>query len=139
MKLYLCRKKPDNCFNEWIYFHENIDNLDNFIDEKELTELFVDNCLGKFEIAQLDKVIDNWLSKLGVGGTITIQDTDCYLVSKLFCRGFITLLDFNDYLMSNKCAVSLVEMESMFRHKGLKIIYKKIYNDFLFQIKAERI
>lgn len=116
-----------------------VDNLDEFIDDGELTHLVVDYCLSRFPIDKYNSLIDHWIKKLGNGGTLEIWDMDIRILCKLFSKDIVSLIDFNKYIATNESAITIVEIEKLLRAKGFKIVDKCIYNRCAFKIKAEKL
>lgn len=140
MKLYLSYMEKFNKKADFILFCQqdhNVSNLDEYIDNGELDELYVDNCLSKFAIEDFEKIINNWLSKLHKTATITIDDVDARLIAKNFLKNTSNILEFSNFICHNKSAVTIFELESFLRNKGLKILEKNI-DGFRFKIKAEK-
>lgn len=141
MKLHLTfddNSKIDK-FLTFKHKHNRVDNLDEFIDNGELDELVVDNCLTKFTIEEFDKIFDNWAGKVCVGGIIHIWDIDAKVLCKLFVKDIVNLINFNKFVDSNRSAITLLELEKLLRLKGFKILEKEFLNHFSFKIKAEKL
>lgn len=119
--------------------HNRVDNLDEFIDDGEIEELVADNCLTKFTLEEFDAIVDNWTRKLCVGGILSIWDIDIKILSKLFIKDILNLIDYNKFFVVNKSGITILELEKMLRLKGFKILEKQFYNHCGFKIKAEKL
>lgn len=140
MKLYLSYVEQFGQKPNYIVFNQqnqNISNLDEYIDNGELDELYVDHCLSKFHLEDFDKILTNWLSKLQIKGTIIIEDVDARIIAKNFLKNAVGALEFSNFVCHNKSAVTIFELESFLRNKNFRILEKSI-NGFMFKIKAEK-
>lgn len=142
MKLHISsdvNTQPQKGFVLFKYNLDKIDNLDEFIDDGELEELVVDDCLTKFPISRFEEIINNWTRKLCIGGVLSIWDVDIRILCKLFLKDIASLLDFNGIVAANAACITIPELEKLLKLKGFKILEKKIHNQCQFGIKAEKL
>jgi hypothetical protein len=70
----------------------------SLIDDGELTELIVLDILDYVPACKLDEVLENWLRKLGHGGTITVSVVDIREVSRAIFNNRLSIDDANELI-----------------------------------------
>lgn len=123
----------------------DVSNLDHSVDAGELDELVALDVLNYFPGDQVDRLLDNWLSKLAYGGTITVGVVDVREVARALLANSIGLDLANDLLhgehrepwQSRKCSLTLARLAEVLENKGYKILAKRTAN-FVAVVTAQR-
>jgi hypothetical protein len=124
----------------------DVTNIDEYVDIAECTELRAYNVLSFFDSNKVDKILNNWISKIRIGGTIEISEIDFEKVFKAYSRGDIDIIKFNKMLFGEqnqswefrKSALNMDSISEVFKNRNFEII-EKTYINFNFIVKAKRL
>lgn len=124
------------------YTHVRDMNLvDILCDDMEAEEILVDNFLNQFSYNVLGNAVSKIVSKLRLGGHITIAEHDIDFLCHNFSVGKLNHQEFNDIVFSGGPALCLFSMETvvdLLKQAGIKITEKFIDENNLCIIKATR-
>ena len=123
-----------------------LDNLDDYVDDAECVEILAVEVLEYISMEKADSVLNHWLSKLRMGGTITIGATNfrqvCRSVaSQTIDNNAANLLLYGKQtheLEYKKGLVDLARLCAVLEAKGLQIIQKRL-DGFKMFVTAQRI
>lgn len=123
----------------------DVSNLNHAVDAGEAEEIVAYGILDYFPGAMVDEILDNWLSKLAHGGTITIGVIDAKEVSRAFVAGMIELEEVNTLMHGEqeekwqirKSSFTLNQLSEVLSNRGYKILKKRIQN-FRAYVTAQR-
>lgn len=111
-------------------------NLDHTFDAGELSELVAHGLLDYVPNAQLDVVLNGWLSKLAHGGELTLSVIDLREVCRGVLADRLSLDEANTLLFGEqrvqwqfrKCSLTLARLVEVLRAKGFKILSQRLHN-----------
>lgn len=120
--------------------------LDPFCEAGQCTELYAGDCLEFFHARFADQILNNWLSKLSIDGTITISGTDIYETMTFLLNRTIGMEQLNTLLYGDrvklweqkKSVYSCHQICSTLEPKGIKII-KKVIDNYKYSIVGKRV
>lgn len=124
-----------------------IENLDYVADDAQCIEIRAIDIIDYIEPSKIDKVLYHWMTKLRIGGTITIGGTDLSLVCNAFLDGSInadvaTSLLYGQRFSSYQYKKNITTLENLcdfFESAGYKILLKRYdFSTMNYLIKAER-
>lgn len=114
------------------YKQGDIRSLDWLVEDSTVEEILAIDCLEYLPANTIKTTVENWVSKLSVGGVIKILVPDCHLVAKSFQQGQLNLQEFqtimfgtqehNDNRLSTIDAATIL---GMLRDCGLTISLKR--------------
>ncbi len=122
-------------------------NLNQFICDAEAVEILALDVVDYIPLPQITDTIDHWVSKLRIGGKITIGAIDAYSVASAFAEYQIDLDMFNQLILGpqtepNQHKSNVLTMASLIHYletkHELKITQKR-YDNFAYLVTAERI
>jgi hypothetical protein len=118
----------------------DINIVDILADDAEATDILVDEFLNQFSYADAGKVLNKILSKLRLGGSITVVQTDGELICYHLARGMIDLERFNEIVFPYPCKslMSLEIVEALLKNAGIKIVSKHITENDIAIVKGTR-
>lgn len=136
MKVILTRNAIED--NDAVIIND-INIIDIMVADAEATEIIVDEFLNQFSYADAGKVLNKILSKLRLGGTVTVVQTDIELLAYHLARGMIDVERFNEIAFPGPCksAMSLEIVESLLKGARIKIIHK-FFNDDICTVRGVR-
>jgi hypothetical protein len=123
-----------------------VQTLDEHVDNGECEEIVACNVLEYIPTPNIASTLANWVSKLRVGGTLTLSFVDAHLLAKEFGRYAIALQDYNEELhgkqdkpyMIKRSAVTLTGiLDHMVASHTVKVVTKR-YNNKLATVIFER-
>ena len=124
------------------YTHVRDMNLvDIQCDDMEADEILVDNFLNQFTYSILGNVVSKIVSKLRLGGQITIAENDIDFLCHNLSTGKMNHQEFNDTIFSGGPAMCLFSVETivdLLKQAGLKITEKFIDSNNVCIVKAKR-
>lgn len=127
----------------------DISNLDEHVDDAELSELIALDILHYFNGSDVDTILNQWIKKLAHKGQITISVTDVYEVSHAFFHKAKdwNIDKFNEIMYGpqkseskwdfKRSGFTLNQLVEVLKNKGLKILNKRIVN-YMALVTAER-
>lgn len=112
----------------------DVSNLDFICDNGEAEIIIANNILEYFHFDKVDGILNHWLSKLKVGGTLVITIYDIDELSRLFYLNRINMDEFNNLVFGKqkkgwdckKCALNLFNLTLVLENKGYKILKSSI-------------
>lgn len=125
----------------------DIRNLDQYVCDAEVMELVAHGVVDYIPLPEVTSVIDHWVSKLRIGGRLTISGIDAYIVAKSFIEYRIDIDTFNQLILGrqdlpHEHRFSVLTMNSLVHYlkdyHRLKVINKR-YDGYMCIINAERI
>ena len=138
MKLYLSKEIIAD--NSYTYIRD-INLLDIMCDDMEAEEIVVDNFLNQFSYSQFGQVVNKIVTKLRIGGQITVAEHDIDFLCHGITTGRLDQQEFNEIVFSGGPAMSLFKTETvvdLLLQNGLKIDEKTIDSNNLCIVKATR-
>lgn len=136
-KIYLHLIKPELLPVGYDYL--NIDHLDN-INDNSLEEIVLNDLLDFFIYSDTTILIDKIISKLKVGGKVSIQSIDLYHLARSITFEDIDLDTVKMILYpTRKSIYTIYDMQTEFKNRQLDIIDKKYINIFEYYIAAQKI
>lgn len=109
MKVYLSNKpSPDSLFKHC----SNLASFDRSFSDSEVTSLTVDCFLSSFSFAELEEATKQVLKKCRIGCHVTIIEPDCNILFRMYTRGDIDLIYFNEVFFENS-KKSIINMEKL--------------------------
>lgn len=122
-----------------------VGDLSHTVDAAEAEEIVALEILDFFPAKRTDHVLDNWLSRLAHGGTITVSVVDTREVARGVLNRQLTMETLNGLLYGEqkrpwefrKAAYTMEQLVEVFRGKGLKILQKRLVN-FRAYVTAQR-
>jgi hypothetical protein len=124
----------------------DVRNLDLHVCDAEVTDLVAVDVVDYIPLPEITDVIDHWVSKLRIGGKMTIGAVDAYSVAKAFAEYQIDLDAFNQLILGAQTSPgdhksNVLTMASLVNYLELKhnltIIHKR-YDGFAYLVTAER-
>lgn len=124
------------------FIRSNIDNLSIYVDDGEATEIIALDLIDFIPLQEKESVMKHWLSKLAIGGTITIGGTDLYQVAKAFALNQLKLGETAAFLygdnLSRSGLITCAQMKKILEDSGLKVLEARL-NNFSYHVIAERV
>jgi hypothetical protein len=123
----------------------DISTLDWLCDTAGLEHLIADDILPYFPFPKINDILKNWISKIALGGKITIKGVDFEEVCRALTLEKITLMEASKLLWGEqkdiwdvkKSGVSILELVGYLEDAGLKVS-KKVFEDYIFCVEAIR-
>jgi hypothetical protein len=120
-------------------------NLDEHVDDASCKEIVALRVLDNYSSQEVDSIINHWVSKLRMGGSICIGGTDMRNVAKSLYQGNIGINDANMLIFGNQdkdwehkqSCLDVNIMVDILKERGLKIVKKRV-NGYDFVVVAER-
>jgi hypothetical protein len=115
--------------------------LDMMCDDAEAEDIVVDEYLRRFKYAEIGPVMQKIVSKLRIGGTITVVDRDIELMAYRLSKGDIDVDQFNDLLCSEgpiNCFVTMDTIRDLLNSFGIHIQEQFINEQFLYSVTGRR-
>lgn len=111
----------------------DIRNLDGWVDDAEATEIIAMDVIDYFSLAEVNPILDHWISKLRHGGKIVIGGCDALDAAKALSQYELDLQTFNMLIhgtqdqphLYKKTTLTLIGIVEYFREHGLKIIKQR--------------
>lgn len=123
------------------FIRSNIDNLSIYVDDGEAKEIIALDLIDFVPIQEKENIVRHWLSKLALGGTITIGGNDLWQITKAFTFNQLELTQAAELLYGSQLArsglVTCSQMRKILEGGGLKIIESRLSN-FSYYVIAER-
>lgn len=118
----------------------NVEVLDMFVDDGECQEIKVDYFLTSVKAEEIKSVLEKIVSKLHIGGVLTIVDIDFYLIANAYALDKTNLESVNNLLYTNpsQSAITIDIIEAILTHFGVTITQKFIGDKYNFVIKGTR-
>lgn len=124
----------------------SLTNLDKYVEAAEANEILAIDIIDYVEQSYIGEALTNWVSKLRIGGTITIGGLDLHEVCRKFARRQIDLADANSLLygtqenpfMHRKSSLSIDAVVGQLKTFNLYIDSKKFEQNFYY-VKARRV
>lgn len=123
----------------------NIENLDQFCENAQATEIIAMDCIDYINLKDKDNVIKNWCKKLAHGGKLTIGGVDFDEVARTWKAGSLPFNQYLDILYghpefpfgSRRGVFTLEAMSHLLRLHGLQIERQQL-NQFRYLITGIR-
>jgi hypothetical protein len=115
--------------------------VDILCDDMEAEEILVDNFLNQFPYNVLGNAVAKIVSKLRLGGQITITEHDIDFLCHNLSVGKLNHQEFNEIVFSGgpaSCLFSIETIVDLLKQAGLKITEKFIDDNNLCVVKAKR-
>ena len=90
----------------------DISNLDKYVDDAELSELVAQDVIDYIPISETQKTLNNWISKIRIGGTIILGGVDLLESCKALSLRQIDTLEANFILHGTQEKPYLVRKSS---------------------------
>jgi hypothetical protein len=123
------------------FIRANVNELGLYVDDGEAKEIIALDLIDYVPIQEKENIVRHWLSKLALGGTITIGGNDLGQITKAFAYNQLELSQAAELLYGNQLArsglVTCAQMRKILEGGGLKIIESRLSN-FSYYVKAER-
>lgn len=124
----------------------DISNLDFVCDNGEVEEILAYNILEYFHFFRIDQILNNWLSKLKVGGKLILGILDIEEISRLYYLNRISMDKFNNLIFgeqkkdwdTKKCGLTVYNLTEVLTNKGYKILRSEI-NEYEGFVSCERV
>lgn len=124
------------------FIRSNIDNLGLYVDDCEAQEIIALDLIDFVPIQDKENIVRHWLSKLALGGTITIGGNDIGQITKAFTFNQIDLGQTAELLYGSQIPrsglVTCAQMRKILEGGGLKVTEARLSN-FSYYVKAERV
>jgi hypothetical protein len=128
------------------YQRGDVSNLDWLTDNGSIEELIARNILAYFPTPATGAILQNWLRKIKLGGTVIIEDLDFEAVCHALSLNKITPNEAQKYLWGpqrknwdvRKTGVSMWGVQDFLTQMGFKIM-KHRFENYNFVIVAQRI
>lgn len=106
----------------------------------QVTHLFIDRFLEFIPVEHIMEALSVWKTKLRHGASLIITGTDICQIGKAILTKTLKIPEINKILFGtgNRCCLSLEDVVSLLEHLELKIITKRISDNFTYTIIAER-
>lgn len=124
----------------------DISFIDPYVANGEADEVLVLDVLTYFPSMATIHLLEHWVSKVAIGGKITISDVDAIDCARALSNGEMSIQDYNTLVhglqnqpwLFRKTCLTISQFLEYFEAKGWFILTKKI-NNFKFVISAQRI
>lgn len=127
--------------NDPNFIRTNINDLGVYLDDGEAEEIIALDAIDYAPIQEKEHVLQHWLSKLALNGTIIIGGTEIGNVAKAFALNQLDLNKFTELAygaqLQKAGLITAEQMTKVLTGLGLRVIEKKIFN-FSYYIKAVR-
>ena len=87
----------------------NIMNLDEHVDDAELSELIAADVIDYIPLNEVNDVLSNWAKKIRVGGKIVLGGTDLVEVCKAMSQYRISITDANELIHGTQLKPYLIK------------------------------
>lgn len=115
-------------------------NLGEHCEQAECQELVALDILDKFDVTEVESVLDHWLSRLAKGGVATLNFPDLQFVTYKYSMGEMSIEDANVLLHgppTRLCSLALSQVSQTVRSKGFSIVQQR-YDGAYALIKIRR-
>lgn len=123
------------------FIRANINELSIYVDDGEAQEIIALDIVDFVPVQEKENIVRHWLSKLALGGTITIGGNDIGQVAKAFTFNQLELSQTAELLYGGQLArsglVTCTQMRKILEGGGLKIVEARL-NNFSYYVKARR-
>lgn len=127
--------------NDPNFIRANVNELHLYLDDGEADEIVALDVIDFVPIAEKENIISHWLSKLAIGGTISIGGNDIGQVTKAFTFNQLDLGQTAELLYGNQLTrqglITCSQMRKILETAGLKVTAARL-NNFSYYVTAER-
>jgi hypothetical protein len=128
--------------NDANFIRTNINELGVYLDDGEAEEIIALDVVDYVPLAEKENILRHWLSKLAIGGTITIGGNDLRQIAKALSFNQLDLNQTAELLYGSQLIrsglITCDRMRKVLEGSGLKILESRLVN-FSYYVKAERV
>jgi len=114
------------------YKQGDIQSLDWLTEDSTVDKILALDCLEYLPEKKVKSTVENWASKLSVGGVIKILVPDCHLVAKSFHQGQLSLQEYQTIMFGTQehdddrlSVIDSATLSEMLKDCGLTISLKR--------------
>lgn len=123
----------------------NVHNLDWVADNASVTHLIADDVLSRFTFPEVNGILQNWLSKIALNGSITIRGIDFEEVARALVLEQVTIQEAAKLIYGDqkgpediRCSsMSILDIVAYLEQYGLQIT-RKIFEGYQYTVEATR-
>lgn len=127
--------------NDPNFIRANVNELGIYVDDGEAKEIIALDLIDFVPIQEKENIVRHWLSKLALGGTITIGGNDLGQIARAHALNQIDLGQTAELLYGNQLQrsglVTCSQMRKILEGGGLKVLSARL-NNFSYHVIAER-
>ena len=123
----------------------NVHNLDWVADPASVTHLIADDVLSRFTFPEIDGILQNWLGKLALNGSITLRGIDFEEVARALILEQISIQEAAKLIYGDqkspediRCSsMSILDVVAYLEQHGLQIT-RKVFEGYQYTVEAVR-